>query len=98
MDSKVASFAAVPDPTYGQKPAPQPRPDPGEPSIQRADQQPDPADLRLIIEEDKATNSYIYKTVNRLTGEVVQQLPRDKVLMLGAQVEYVAGAVVRTTA
>jgi hypothetical protein len=29
MDNKVAAFAATPDPTFGQKPAPQQRPDTG---------------------------------------------------------------------
>jgi flagellar protein FlaG len=58
----------------------------------------DPADLRLIIEEDKATNSYVYKTVNRLTGEVIQQLPREQVLHLREQLDYEAGDVVRTKA
>jgi len=93
MDSKVASFAATPDPTFGQKPAPQ-RPDTGA-TAQRAAQSQDPVDLRLVIEEDKATNSYIYKTVNRATGEVIQQLPREQVLQLREQLDYEAGDVVR---
>ena len=97
MDSKVATFAATPDPTYGQRSAPQPRPDPGS-SAERAAQSQDPADMRLVIEEDKASNSYVYKTVNRLTGEVIQQLPRDQVLKLREEVDYVAGDVVRAKA
>ena len=96
MDSKVASFAATPDPTFGQKPAPQ-RPDTGAP-VQRAAPGQDPVDLRLVIEEDKATNSYVYKTVNRATGEVVQQLPREQVLQLREQLDYEAGDVVRAKA
>jgi len=54
--------------------------------------------MRLVIEEDKASGSYVYKTVNRLTGEVVQQLPREQVLQLREQVDYEAGHVVRTKA
>ncbi|HEX3364944.1 flagellar protein FlaG [Phenylobacterium sp.] len=96
MDNKVASFAATPDPTFGQKPAPQ-RPDTGTPA-QRAAQSQDPADLRLVIEEDKATNSYVYKTVNRVTGQVVQQLPREQVLQLREALDYEAGDVVRAKA
>src|SRR5215475_157401 len=97
MDSKVATFAATPDPTYGQRTAPQPRPDTGT-TAERAAQSQDPADMRLVIEEDKASNSYVYKTVNRLTGEVIQQLPRDQVLQLRDQIDYEAGQVVRTKA
>jgi len=96
MDNKVAAFAATPDPTSGQKPAPQ-RP---APSASPAAPAPgsDLADMRLVIEEDKASGSYVYKTVNRVTGEVIQQLPRDQVLKLRDQVDYVAGNVVRAKA
>jgi flagellar protein FlaG len=97
MDNKVAAFAATPDPTFGQKPAPQQRPDTGTAAGSAAQGQ-DPVDMRLVIEEDKATNSYVYKTVNRLTGEVIQQLPREQVLQLREQLDYEAGKVVRTKA
>jgi flagellar protein FlaG len=97
MDNKVAAFAATPDPTFGQKPAPQPRPDTGSAAGSVAQGQ-DPVDMRLVIEEDKATNSYVYKTVNRLTGQVIQQLPREQVLQLREQLDYEAGNVVKTKA
>ena len=97
MDSKVAAFAATPDPTFGQKTAPQQRPDAGSAASSVAPG-PDQVDVRLVIEEDKATNSYVYKTVNRLTGEVIQQLPREQVLQLREQLDYEAGNVVRTKA
>ena len=97
MDSKVAAFAATPDPTFGQKPAPKQRPDTGSAAASVAPSQ-DPADMRLVIEEDKATNSYVYKTVNRLTGQVIQQLPREQVLQLREQLDYEAGNVVKTKA
>ncbi len=96
MESKVTAFAATPDPTFGQKPAAQ-APD-NRASANRAAQSLDPVDMRLVIEEDKATNSYVYKTVNRFTGEVIQQLPRDQVLKLHEQLDYEAGDVVRTKA
>ena len=96
MESKVTAFAATPDPTFGQKPAP-PRADTATPA-KRAAQSLDPVDMRLVIEEDKATNSYVYKTVNRLTGEVIQQLPREQVLQLHEQLDYEAGDMVRAKA
>lgn len=61
----------------------------------------DPSDqnqYRLIIEEDTSSGSFVYKTVNRNTGEVVLQFPRDEVLKLKEQKGYQAGAVIRTTA
>ena len=97
MESKVTAFAATPDPTFGQKPPATPRADTAT-SAKRAAQSQDPVDMRLVIEEDKASNSYVYKTVNRLTGEVIQQLPRDQVLKLREQLDYEAGDVVRAKA
>jgi flagellar protein FlaG len=96
MQSKVAPFAATPDPTFGRN-APSPeqgsasRPAPAVPAT-------DPVDLRLIIEEDKASGTYVYKTVNRVTGEVILQLPREAILKMREGSEYVAGVVVRTKA
>jgi flagellar protein FlaG len=96
MESKVAAFAATPDPTFGQQP-PTARPDPG-PVRERATPITDPVDLRLVIEEDEASGTYVYKTVNRRTGEVVLQLPRDQVLRLRQDTGYVAGHVIRAKA
>ena len=95
MQNKVATVAATPDPSFGLKPAA--APDPGasaEPTVQA----PDPVDMRLVIEEDKASGTYVYKTVNRRTGEVVQQLPREQILKLREALTYEAGAIVRAKA
>lgn len=96
MESKVTAFAAIPDPTLSQKAAPQ-SPD-NRSSANRAAQSSDPVDMRLVIEEDQASNSYVYKTVNRLTGEVIQQLPREQVLQLRERLDYEAGDMVRAKA
>jgi len=53
-----------------------------------------PADLRLVIEEDKAAGTFVYKTVDWRTGEVVQQLPREQVLQLREIQNYAPGKVV----
>ena len=50
--------------------------------------------LRLVIEEDKASGSYVYKTVDGRTGEVVSQLPREDVLRLREAVAYKPGGVI----
>ena len=59
---------------------------------------PDPADLRLVIEEDKAAGAVVYKTVDWRTGEVIQQLPREQVLRLRESENYAAGQVLATKA
>jgi flagellar protein FlaG len=95
METKVTAFAATPDATFGQaKPAERPTAAPAPPPPPR----PDALDLRLVIEEDQGSGSYVYKTVNRLTGEVVQSLPRAEILRLRAEAKYEAGKLIRTKA
>jgi flagellar protein FlaG len=70
------------------------------PAAQKPPQQPDldPANFQLVIEEDKAAGSFVYKTIDRRTGQVVSQLPREQILRLREAFDYVAGAVVKTKA
>jgi len=56
---------------------------------------PDAADLRLIIEDDLVAGSFVYKTVDRRTGKVVQQMPREQILALREAADYTAGAVIK---
>ena len=95
MQSKVAPFAATPDPTYG-RPASPAAPEPA--AAADAAGHEDEVDLRLVIEEDQASGTYVYKTFNRRTGEVVQQLPREQVLRLKDSAAYAAGGLIRTKA
>lgn len=93
--TKVASFAATPDSTFGRNPHHPSQPEAAE---RDAPAPEGPDDLRLIIEEDEASGSCTYKTVNRRTGEVMQQYPREELLKLREDTEYVAGGVIRTKA
>lgn len=95
MQSKVATFAATPDPTLNQ-PKSGPSPVGGQAKAQV--QTSDPVDLRLVIEEDQASGTYVYKTIDRRTGEVILQLPRADVLRMREETGYAAGAVIRTKA
>ncbi len=55
--------------------------------------EPQPGDLRLVIEQDEDTGFFIYKTVDRRTGETLQVLPREDVLKLKHDATYGPGAV-----
>lgn len=55
-------------------------------------------DVRLVIEESDQAGSYVYKTLDRRTGEVLQQFPREQLLRLRDEEGYEAGAVVNTRA
>jgi flagellar protein FlaG len=50
------------------------------------------SDLRLIIEESGEPGHYVYTIVDRRSGRIVSQLPRDEVLKLGERKTYSAGA------
>ena len=96
MDNKVAATAATSDPMFSQS-------QPARTPVRAKDAAPapagpDPMDLRLVIEEDQASGSYVYKTVDRRTGEIIQQLPRAEVLKLRGEVLYETGKVISTKA
>ena len=54
---------------------------------------PQPADLRLVIEQDGDSGEYVYKTVDRRTGETLQQFPREQILKLREEANYASGDV-----
>jgi flagellar protein FlaG len=95
----VTSTSAAPDPTYGSTtPAAHPNPQAavaagpiGQPTSH------DPADLRLVIEDDQKAGCFVYKTIDWRTGEVVQQLPREELVKLREADNYAAGAVISTS-
>src|ERR1700733_8868983 len=66
--------------------------EPGQP------QPPNPADFRLVIEDDQAAGCFVYKTVDWATGQVIQQIPREQILKMREADNYVAGAVIATKA
>ncbi|WP_425998809.1 hypothetical protein [Caulobacter sp. DWR1-3-2b1] len=55
--------------------------------------EPLPGDLRLVIEQDEESGTFIYKTVDRRTGETLQILPREEVLKLKHDNTYDPGSV-----
>jgi flagellar protein FlaG len=81
METKATAVAPVPDPKASkfQPEAPVARKGAETPPVVPAQ---DPVALRLVIDLDQASGGYVYKTINRLTGEVVSQLPRAEVLKL----------------
>ena len=49
-----------------------------------------------MIEEGPQKGSFVYKTLDRVTGEVVRQLPREDVVRLMDAERYSSGAVIDT--
>jgi flagellar protein FlaG len=54
------------------------------------------ADLRLVIEDDKAAGCYVYTTINPVTGQVVSQVPREELLKMRTSPDYTPGSVINS--
>jgi flagellar protein FlaG len=95
MEPKIEANARLLDPAPTQV---QPGSASGKPEAKPVATGPDPVDIRLVIEEGEVSGSYVYKTINRVTGEVLQQFPREDLLKLQSGDGYKSGAIVRTEA
>lgn len=88
MTNNVASVTSVPQPVAPTIPAvvqPEPRND-----------NVDASRYRLTIEA-AGNNRFIYKVLDRVTGEVIRQLPREEVEKLASDPTYRGGKIVDTT-
>ena len=56
------------------------------------------ANARLVIEQDKTSGQYVYKSIDRATGEILRQFPREEVLKMLGRGGYAAGDVIKTRA
>ena len=95
MQNKVTPVAVPSDSPYGRPSASGGSAAAAKPDVAGPQEE---VNLRLVIEEDLAAQSYVYKTINSRTGEVVQQYPRDEVLRMREDSNYHAGGVIRTKA
>ena len=87
LSTLVTSSAVAPVTTAKQSPVSKPTPD-----VEEA------AQYRLVIEEGPTLGSFIYKTLDSTTGEIVRQFPREQLLRLAEARKYDAGSVITTTA
>ena len=83
----VVSGQAVQGPSAVAQAAPRAKPEPP------GDKGPQPGDLRLVIDQDPGSGDYVYKTVDRRTGETLQQFPREEILKLREAARYESGHV-----
>jgi flagellar protein FlaG len=99
MSNPIASTGSAADSTYGapQKNASASVAQPDSPPA-GGDSAPSPADLQLVIEDDTKAGCFVYKTIDRRTGEVVSQFPRDQILKMREADSYTAGTVIKASA
>lgn len=110
MEPKLTTLTALPEPKSGPAESPAQAAKAAEAAdvrqaeLEKAkrDQEPqkasDQVDMRLVIDVDEASGAYVYKTINRQTGEVMSQLPRAEILKLRDVAQYAAGSVIQTKA
>ncbi|MFA5503305.1 MAG: flagellar protein FlaG [Bacilli bacterium] len=96
MERNVAAVMATANMIAQDKPSAQ-RPEPEKRAESRSEIE-QAVDLRLVIDIDEASGSYVYKTVNRLTGEVVAQVPREDLLRMRDRANYQAGQLIKARA
>lgn len=94
MENSLSAVAAPQEVELAVAPAGPPQEPARAPDISVA---PEP-DLRLVIEETGVAGAFVYKTIDRRSGEVVLQLPREEVLRLRDAEAYVAGDIIATQA
>jgi len=83
--ARLPNVTLVQPDAYGQGVEAQPKP---------VRDEPDAGRYRLTIEE--GANGFVYKTLDRVTGEVIRQLPREEVMKMSASPAYGAGGVIKT--
>ena len=71
--------------------------DQGSAARQQADHAAKAAHYRLVIEEGPVQGTFVYKTLDSSTGEVVRQFPREQVLRMAESGDYAAGGLIDTS-
>lgn len=60
--------------------------------------EPRATDYRLVIETGPRAGTYIYKTVDLATGEIIRQFPREDLVKLIDDPRYATGSITSTRA
>ncbi len=94
MKTEAGAIPVVSDPIAAAvaRPAPVPAVSAPRPQVNA------PPNVRLVIEQDSASGSFVYKTLDTVTGEVILQLPREEVLKAIHSGKYEAGDLFKTRA
>ncbi|MCA6225128.1 MAG: hypothetical protein IM653_02900 [Phenylobacterium sp.] len=96
MDNKINAAPSTADPVKGnlQPPVAKPTADKAELFVPRYE--PSPASERRLVIEPSG-GSYVYKIIDRKTGEVIWQYPLEEVVRRRNEGSYAAGDIIRTS-
>ena len=96
--STITQLTAVPADLVGAQNIHQPRPIERDPKRKIVSKPATDADHRLVIREGLEDGLFIYTILDRVSGQVMAQIPREDVQQLAARPDYEAGQVVDTKA
>ena len=98
--STIVQMTTVPADLIGAQTMLQPKRTDKDPKKVKAVAKPDvdaePAEQRLVIREGVEQGLFIYTVLDRASGRVMVQLPREEVAQLANRPDYTAGQVVDT--
>jgi len=95
--STITQLTAVPADLIGAQNLPMPKPIDRQPKKAKAIGKPDTdADQRLVIREGAEEGLFIYTILDRASGRVMAQIPREDAANFAARPDYEAGQVVDT--
>lgn len=95
--STITQLTAVPADLIGAQNLPMPKPIDREPKKARTIGKPDSdAGQRLVIREGTEDGFFIYTILDRASGQVMAQIPREEAAAMAARPDYEAGQVVDT--
>ena len=101
--STINQMTTVPADLIGAQ-TPQPGPQPADQNAQASTSsaqasQPSSAESeRLTIQESAEAGVFVYTILDRASGRVLAQIPREEVVQLAARPDYTAGQVINTKA
>jgi hypothetical protein len=95
--STITQLTTVPADLIGAQALPQPKPIERNPKRTRTIGKPAiDADQRLVIREGTDNGLFVYAIIDRASGQVMAQIPREEVAKLAARPEYEAGQILDT--
>ena len=95
--STITQLTTVPADLIGAQALPQPKPIERNPKRGREIGKPAiDADQRLVIREGTENGLFVYTILDRASGQVMVQIPREDVAKLAARPDYEAGQILDT--
>jgi flagellar protein FlaG len=95
VPADLVGAQATPPVPAATKPSPS-KPPASKTGASSSSQESSDSQQRLVISEGGTTGVYVYTILDRATGQVMVQIPREEVVRIAARPDYTAGQVLDT--